>query len=106
MRPKDILLLNQVVDTAKQYFKDPERFEQAVRKIQETPDGEVLDMKMLYSSKPSSNFDLPTLEFVTAYPPSPSLPHSIIPFPFSSCALGRFPTLCLCAFVPLCLSPP
>ena len=31
MRPEDTLLLNRIVDTAKQYFKDPERFEQAVR---------------------------------------------------------------------------
>jgi len=31
MQPDDLSLLKRVVDTAKQYFKDPERFEQAVR---------------------------------------------------------------------------
>ena len=30
MEPNDIALLRRVVDTAKEYFKDPERFEQAV----------------------------------------------------------------------------
>ncbi len=33
----------------------------------------ILDMKMLYSSKPSTNFFIPTLEFGTAYPPPPKL---------------------------------
>ncbi len=31
MQPDDIALLKRVVETAKQYFKDPERFQQAVR---------------------------------------------------------------------------
>ena len=31
MPPDDLALLKRVVDTAKQYFKDPQRFEQAVR---------------------------------------------------------------------------
>ena len=31
MQPDDIVLLKCVVETAKHYFKDPERFEQAVR---------------------------------------------------------------------------
>ena len=31
MQPDDIALLKRVVDTAKLYFKDPQRFEQAVR---------------------------------------------------------------------------
>lgn len=30
MEPNDIALLRRVVDTAKEYFKDPQRFEQAV----------------------------------------------------------------------------
>ena len=35
MEPNDIALLRRVVDTAKQYFKDPHRFEQAVRESME-----------------------------------------------------------------------
>lgn len=31
MSPDDLVLLERVVDTAKQYFEDPQRFEQAVR---------------------------------------------------------------------------
>lgn len=31
MQPDDMALLKRVVDTAKQYFKDPEKFDQAVR---------------------------------------------------------------------------
>lgn len=31
MQPDDLALLKRVVETAKQYFKDPERFQQAVR---------------------------------------------------------------------------
>ena len=31
IQPDDLVLLKRVVDTAKQYFKDPQRFEQAVR---------------------------------------------------------------------------
>lgn len=31
MQPDDLALLKRVVETAKQYFKDPQRFDQAVR---------------------------------------------------------------------------
>lgn len=31
MQPDDMALLKRVVDTAKQYFKDPQKFDQAVR---------------------------------------------------------------------------
>jgi hypothetical protein len=33
MQPDDLALLKRVVETAKQYFKDPERFQQAVREV-------------------------------------------------------------------------
>lgn len=33
MQPDDLALLKRVVETAKQYFKDPERFRQAVRQV-------------------------------------------------------------------------
>jgi len=33
MQPDDLSLLKRVVDTAKQYFKDPRKFDQAVREI-------------------------------------------------------------------------
>lgn len=33
MQPDDLALLKRVVDTAKQYFKDPERFNEAVRDV-------------------------------------------------------------------------
>ena len=35
MEPDDLILLKRVVDTAKQYFKDPRKFEQAVRESME-----------------------------------------------------------------------
>lgn len=35
MQPDDLVLLKRVVETAKQYFKDPERFQQAVRETLE-----------------------------------------------------------------------
>ena len=35
MAPEDLALLKRVVDTAKEYFKDPKRFEQAVRDASE-----------------------------------------------------------------------
>ena len=35
MESDDLALLKRVVDTAKQYFKDPQRFEQAVRDMLE-----------------------------------------------------------------------
>lgn len=35
MEPDDLALLKRVVETAKQYFKDPERFEKAMREAQE-----------------------------------------------------------------------
>jgi len=38
MEPEDIELLRRVVGTAKQYFKDPRRFDQAVREIMEDQD--------------------------------------------------------------------
>ena len=58
-------------------------------------------MKMLYFPKPSSNFILLTVEFLTAYPPSPSLnlsiPHSSFLIP-NSCALARIWRLLLLSF--------
>ena len=33
MQPDDLALLKRVVETARQYFKDPERFQQAVREV-------------------------------------------------------------------------
>lgn len=33
MQPDDLALLKRVVDTAKQYFKDPERFNKAVEEV-------------------------------------------------------------------------
>jgi hypothetical protein len=33
MEPDDLALLKRVVETAKQYFKDPERFNQAIRNV-------------------------------------------------------------------------
>lgn len=33
MEPDDLVLLGRVVDTAKQYFKDPQRFKQAVQEV-------------------------------------------------------------------------
>ena len=33
MQPDDLALLKRVVETAKQYFKDPEHFQQAVREV-------------------------------------------------------------------------
>ena len=38
MEPEDIALLKRVVETAKRYFKDPERFEQASRDALEDDD--------------------------------------------------------------------
>ncbi len=38
MEPDDIALLKRVVETAKRYFKDPERFEQASREALEGED--------------------------------------------------------------------
>ena len=38
MESDDLALLKRVVDTAKQYFKDPQRFEQAVRDTLEEED--------------------------------------------------------------------
>ena len=35
MEPDDLFLLKRVVDTAKQYFKDPQKFEQAARDTME-----------------------------------------------------------------------
>jgi hypothetical protein len=35
IQPDDLALLKRVVDTAKQYFKDPERFDQAIRNASE-----------------------------------------------------------------------
>ena len=41
MQPDDIALLKRVVETAKQYFKDPERFQQAVHEaLEEDVDAE------------------------------------------------------------------
>ena len=33
MEPDDVALLKRVVDTAKQYFRDPQRFEQAAQEV-------------------------------------------------------------------------
>jgi len=33
MQPDDLALLKRVVETARQYFKDPERFQRAVRQV-------------------------------------------------------------------------
>ena len=38
MAPDDRVLLKRVVDTAKQYFKDPQRFEQVIRERMEDQD--------------------------------------------------------------------
>ena len=38
MKPEDVALLKRVVETAKRYFRDPERFEQASRDALETDD--------------------------------------------------------------------
>ena len=35
MEPDDLMLLKRVVDTAKQYFKDPRRFDEAIRETME-----------------------------------------------------------------------
>lgn len=41
MQPDDMLLLKRVVETAKEYFKDPQRFDQAVRdELGDSGDGE------------------------------------------------------------------
>jgi len=40
MQSDDLGLLKRVVDTAKQYFKDPQRFHQATRQALEEPDEE------------------------------------------------------------------
>jgi hypothetical protein len=41
MQPDDLALLKRVVETAKQYFKDPQRFQEAVREaLEEEPDEE------------------------------------------------------------------
>ena len=40
MEPEDVALLKRVVETAKRYFRDPERFEQASRDAMETGDDE------------------------------------------------------------------
>jgi hypothetical protein len=39
MEPDDLALLKRVVETAKEYFKDPRRFDQAVRDTLEDEDG-------------------------------------------------------------------
>ena len=41
MAPDDLVLLKRVVDTAKQYFKDPLRFEQVIRETMEDQDDAV-----------------------------------------------------------------
>jgi len=38
MQPDDLALLKRVVETAKEYFKDPQRFDQAVRETLEDED--------------------------------------------------------------------
>lgn len=40
IRQDDLALLKRVIETAKQYFKDPEKFDQAVRDAMEDGDGE------------------------------------------------------------------
>ena len=40
MEQDDLALLKRVVDNAKQYFKDPERYEQAVKEAEENEDDE------------------------------------------------------------------
>lgn len=41
MAPDDLVLLKRVVDTAKQYFKDPTRFEHTIRETMEDQDDAV-----------------------------------------------------------------
>lgn len=41
MQPDDMALLKRVVETAKEYFKDPQKFDQAVRdELGDESDGE------------------------------------------------------------------